>query len=123
MKEYKIITKANHLLKINKGSKSIYYKELQKTLKEFNSIKNKDVTTINLYLEKISNLCESLDENKQVNITMSIVIITIITLLLISVFSVLNYYKSQNKKEELLEIKTDITFNIEYKNLDVINLI
>ena len=114
MKEYKIISKANHLLKINKGSKSIYYKELQKTLKEFNSIKNKDVTTINLYLEKIYNLCESLDENKQVNITMSIVIITIITLLLISAIYLNNSSCDSISTIDLSSILSIIVFDITF---------
>lgn len=117
MKQDKILNKAKFILETNKESTSIYYKELKKIYKEFKSLKNKDKTTIDLYLTKISNLCDLLDEKTNANRTISMVIITLIVMFGLMFYSVIKYQEIKIDKENY----KNTTLIVEYKNLSDFN--
>lgn len=123
MKEQKVISKAKQVLITNKGNTSTYYKELKKTLQEYSELKNKDKTTINLYLEHITNLCDLIDENKNVNTTLGIVIIAIVAMLIITITLTIKYYEIKyDIKDDVIKINNNASLVVEYENLDTYKL-
>lgn len=122
MKEHRILNKAKFILETNKGDTSIYYKELKKSVKDYKELKNKDKTTIDLYLEHISNLCELLDEKKNANRTILMVILTFIIMIFLTFYSTLKYYEMEYKlKDNIIKASNNTSLVVEYKNLDDFN--
>ena len=114
MKEQKILLKAKHVLNTNKGDTSIYYKQLKTAVKEYKNLKNKDKTTIDIYLEHISKLCELIDEKKSINTSILIVIIAFTLMLFITLYSTIQY-------NSLTKNKKNTTLVVQYKNLETFN--
>lgn len=118
-KSSKILLKAEKILTSAKDKTSIYYKELEKSYKEYIELDNKDKTTNDLYEMHIAKLCDFINENNNANISIAIMIVIFIWMVGLTTYSTLKYYDIVNNlKKDIIKTNNKASLVINYHNLD-----
>ena len=117
-----VLLRAEKILTKYKDYDNIYYKELQKSYKEYRSIDLLDKNTIDLYTEHIDSLCNMIEEAKNALPMTICIFIFFIIMVCITTFSTYTYFvKGSALKKNIIKANAQTSIKIEYGNLDNFN--
>lgn len=118
-KKQKILIKAEECLYKYKKDTSIYYKELKKSLKEYQELDLTDKVTNDLYIEHIIQLCDFIKKKNRANILISMMVIFSILIVALASYSTYKYYTlSKEVKESILNNNHSPSLIVNYKNIE-----
>ena len=121
-KNKQVLLRAEKILTKYKDYDNVYYKELQKSYKEYRSIDLLDKHTIDLYTEHINGLCDMIDEAKNALPMTIFIFIFFIIMVCITTFSTYTYFiKGAALKNNIIKANAQTSIKIEYGNLDNFN--
>ncbi len=122
--EEKIIKRAKAIIDKFPNDDTIYYKELKKSLEEYQKLINKDKTTKDLYLNHLNDLTNIIMDSKNSNrIIMSLVFILLVMFFLTSYSTVKYYQMSKAFNKGASNGKTSLVVNYDnLKNFDAFSL-
>ena len=117
-----VLLRAEKILTKYKDYDNIYYKELQKSYKEYRSIDLLDKNTIDLYTEHIDSLCDMIEEAKNALPMTIFIFIFFIIMVCITTFSTYTYFvKGTALKNNIIKANAQTSIKIEYGNLENFN--
>ena len=120
----RIIKKANKLLIDYKDEQSFYYKELNKSLTEYNESKLMDKETNDLYLKHINELCELMIEKKHANFIILAAIIVFLGISYMAINSSLKYYNASSElNKSIKKANRRVSMLVAYKDLENFNAV
>lgn len=121
-RKHEVLTKAEKILTKYKDYDSVYYKELQKSYKEFKNLDLLDKYTIDLYCDHIDGLCDMINQSKNALPMTLCIFFIFIVITVITSFSAYHYFdKGINLKNNIIKANSQTTVKVEYQNLENFN--
>lgn len=122
--EEKTIRRAQNILAKFPNDETIYFKELKKSLNEYEKLVNIDKTTKDLYLNHINDLNNIISDSKNSNRIITSLIIVLFAMFFLTSYSTVKYYQmSKVFNKALNNAKTSLIVNYDnLKNFDAYTL-